>query len=57
MDLAETAKYLNGAIPTMATTILDTFGTVHSDGTLVMDEKLAVAPGRVKVRVEATEMQ
>ncbi len=36
----------------MATTILETFGTVRSDGTLVMDEKLTVAPGRVKVRVE-----
>lgn len=40
----------------MTTTILETFGTVHSDGTLVMDEKLNVAPGRVKVRVEAIEL-
>ena len=32
----------------MFTTILETFGTIRSDGTLEMDEKLAVAPGRVK---------
>lgn len=40
----------------MAATILETFGTVRSDGTLVMDEKLDVSPGRVKVRVEAIEV-
>ena len=39
----------------MATTILETLGTVRPDGTLELDQKLAVPPGRVKVRVESVE--
>lgn len=31
---------------------LEVLGTVRSDGTLELDEKLNVPPGRVKVRVE-----
>jgi hypothetical protein len=37
----------------MATTILETLGTVRSDGTLELDQKVNVAPGRVRVRVES----
>jgi hypothetical protein len=33
----------------MATTILELLGTVRSDGTLDLDQKVTVAPGRVKV--------
>ena len=36
----------------MATTIIETLGTVRADGTLELDQKVAVTPGRVKVRVE-----
>jgi hypothetical protein len=32
---------------------LEVLGTVRADGTLELDEKLNVPPGRVKVRVEA----
>ncbi len=39
----------------MATTILETLGTVGPDGTLELDQKLAVPPGRVRVRVESVE--
>ena len=39
----------------MATTILETFGTVTADGTLTLDQKVTVAAGRVKVRVESVE--
>jgi hypothetical protein len=39
----------------MATTILETLGTIRPDGTLELDQKLAVPPGRVKVRVEPIE--
>ena len=39
----------------MPTTILETLGTVRPDGTLELDQKLAVPPGRVKVRVESVE--
>ncbi len=39
----------------MATTILETLGTIRSDGTLELDQKLTVGPGRVKVRVESVE--
>ena len=39
----------------MATTILETLGTVRPDGTLDLDQKVTVAPGRVKVRVESVE--
>ena len=39
----------------MATTILETLGTVTADGTLELDQKLTVAVGRVKVRVESVE--
>ena len=34
------------------TAILETFGMVRPDGTLELDQKLTVPPGRVKVRVE-----
>lgn len=39
----------------MATTILETLGTVSADGTLKLDQKVTVTPGRVKVRVESVE--
>jgi hypothetical protein len=32
---------------------LEVLGTVRTDGTLELDEKLSLPPGRVKVRVEA----
>jgi len=37
----------------MATTILETLGTVRPDGTLELDQKVTVPAGRVKVRVES----
>jgi hypothetical protein len=37
----------------MAVSSLEVLGTVRADGTLELDEKLNVPPGRVKVRVEA----
>jgi hypothetical protein len=37
----------------MATTILEMLGTVRPDGTLELDEKVDVPPGRVRVRVES----
>lgn len=37
----------------MATTILETLGTVRPDGTLELDQKVTVFAGRVKVRVES----
>ncbi len=40
----------------MATTILETLGTVRPDGTLDLDQKVTVVPGRVKVRVESVEV-
>ena len=39
----------------MATTITETFGVVRADGTLEVEQKLPVPPGRVKVRVESME--
>jgi hypothetical protein len=39
----------------MATNFLETLGTVRPDGTLELDQKLAVPPGRVKVRVEPVD--
>ncbi len=39
----------------MATTIVETLGTVRPDGTLELDQKVTVPPGRVKVRVESVE--
>jgi hypothetical protein len=36
-------------------TRLEVLGTVRPDGTLELDQKLAVPPGRVKVRVESVE--
>ena len=39
----------------MSTTILEMLGTVRSDGTLDLDQKVTVAPGRVKVRLESVE--
>src|SRR5262249_28067598 len=38
----------------MAMPSLEVLGTVRVDGTLELDEKLNLPPGRVKVRVEAT---
>jgi hypothetical protein len=35
--------------------VLETFGVVRADGTLELEQKLAVPPGRVKVRVESME--
>ena len=37
----------------MATTILETLGTVRPDGTLELDQRVNVPPGRVRVRVES----
>jgi hypothetical protein len=37
----------------MASTVLETLGTVTPDGTLKLDEQLKLVPGRVKVRVES----
>jgi hypothetical protein len=39
----------------MVTTSLEVLGTVRPDGTLELDERLNVSPGRVKVRVESIE--
>jgi len=39
----------------MATTALEMLGTVRSDGTLDLDHKVPVPPGRVRVRVEPVE--
>ena len=44
----------------MAISSLEVLGTVRADGTLELDEKLALPPGRVKVRVDpapATQAQ
>lgn len=38
------------------TTIHETFGVVRPDGTLEVEQKLEVPPGRVKVRVESIEV-
>jgi len=40
----------------MATTVLEMLGTVRSDGTLDLDHKVPVPPGRVRVRVETVEL-
>ena len=37
----------------MPTNILETLGTVLPDGTLELDQKVTVVPGRVKVRLES----
>jgi len=39
----------------MATPIVETLGTVREDGTLELDQKVQVPPGRVKVRVECVQ--
>jgi len=39
----------------MPATNLEILGTVRADGTLELDQKLTVPPGRVKVRVEPVE--
>jgi hypothetical protein len=39
------------------TTIVETIGVVRSDGTLELPQKLAVPPGRAKVRVETVEAE
>ena len=37
----------------MTTTIVETLGVIRADGTLELDQKVDVPPGRVKVRVES----
>lgn len=37
-------------------TTTEVLGTVRSDGSLQLDQKLTVPPGRVRVRVEPVEM-
>jgi hypothetical protein len=39
----------------MATTIVETLGTVTPDGRLELDQRVTVPPGRVKVRLESVE--
>jgi hypothetical protein len=39
----------------MSAPVMDVLGTVHADGTLELDQKLSVPPGRVRVRVEPME--
>src|SRR5215210_5250542 len=39
----------------MTTMFVETSGTVHADGSLELDEKVTVPPGKVKVRVESIE--
>ncbi len=39
----------------MATTVVEMLGTVRSDGTLDLDHKVPVPPGRVRVPVEPVE--
>lgn len=39
----------------MSITVLEMLGTIRPDGTLDLDQKVTVAPGRVKVRVESVE--
>ena len=41
----------------MATTMLETLGTVRTDGTLDLDQRVTIPPGRVKVRLESTSNQ
>ena len=36
----------------MTTTSVEVLGTVRPDGTLELDQKLTVPPGRVKIRLE-----
>jgi hypothetical protein len=40
----------------VATTIIETLGTVRPDGTLELDQKVTVPPGRIKVRLESVEV-
>ena len=40
----------------MAVPTLELLGTVRPDGTLELDQKLTVPPGRVKVRVESADV-
>jgi hypothetical protein len=37
----------------MVTTVVETSGTVRADGTLELDQKVSVPPGKVKVRLES----
>ena len=39
----------------MATTMLETLGTIRTDGTLDLDQRVTIPPGRVKVRLESVE--
>jgi hypothetical protein len=39
----------------MATTVVETSGTVRADGTLELDQKVAIPPGKVTVRVESCD--
>ena len=41
----------------MASAVVEVQGTLRSDGTLVLDEKLDLAPGRVYVSVRPVERQ
>ena len=41
----------------MTTKLIETFGEIRADGTLELDQKLAGAPRRVKVRVEDIEVE
>jgi hypothetical protein len=37
----------------MTNAVVETSGTVHADGSLELDEKVGVPPGKVRVRVES----
>jgi hypothetical protein len=39
----------------MPTSIVETSGTVRADGTLELDQRVSVPPGKVKVRLETLE--
>lgn len=39
----------------MAMTLVETSGTIRADGTLELDQKVNVPPGKVKVRLESVE--
>jgi hypothetical protein len=39
----------------VATTVVEVQGTLQADGTLVLDEKLSLPPGRVRVTVQPVE--
>jgi|ERR1043165_2041316 hypothetical protein len=41
----------------MTTTLVETSGTVHADGSLELDEKVTIPPGKVKVRLESVDAE